>query len=184
MLRKAFERTEEALLALILGAMTLLTMLQVIQRYVFNSGFIWALEADFYLFAWLVLIGLAYGVRVKAHIGVDAAVSLLPAAGRRAVGLVVVGLALLYAGLMIYGSWGYVRRLFILGVEAEDIPVQRWILTLCLPIGFALLFFRLLGMGWRVVTGRSIGYELADEAEEAIREYGGEAGRDRPAERQ
>ncbi|ABD08024.1 Tripartite ATP-independent periplasmic transporter, DctQ component [Rhodopseudomonas palustris HaA2] len=170
-LRVMFHHIEEALIALILGVMTLLTFVQVVLRYGFNSGFIWALEANFYLFAWLVMIGIAYCVRVRAHIGVDAAVNLLPAGGRRVVGLIVVALALLYAGLMIYGSYEYINRLMIIDVEAEDIPVKRWILSICLPIGFAALFIRLLEMGWRIVTGQSGGYELADEAREAVEHH-------------
>ncbi|MGE3338904.1 MAG: TRAP transporter small permease [Alphaproteobacteria bacterium] len=150
--------------------MTVLTFVQVVLRYGFNSGFIWALEANFYLFAWLVLIGMAYCVRERAHIGVDAAVRLLAPPLRRAVGLLVALLSIGYAGLMLYGAWKYIDRLRIIGVEAEDIAVERWILSICLPIGFALLLVRLLGMAWRIATGRSGGYELADEAGEAIRE--------------
>ena len=79
-------------------------------------------------------------------------------------------LALLYAGLMLYGSIEYINRMMIIDVEAEDIPVKTWILSVCLPIGFGLLVIRLLEMGWRIVTGRSQGYELADEALEALHE--------------
>lgn len=169
-LRGAVQRAEEGLIALILGVMTVLTFVQVVLRYGFNSGFIWALEADFYLFAWLVLIGTSYCVRVRAHIGVDAAVKLLSPRAQRIVGLLVVALALLYAALMLYGAIVYIDRLMIIDIEAEDIPVKRWILSLCLPLGFALLAVRLLQMGWRIVTGRSGGYELADEAHEAIKD--------------
>ena len=169
MVRRVLHRAEEGLLALILGVMTVLTFVQVVLRYGFNTGLLWALEANFYLFAWLVLIGLSYGVRTRAHIGVDAVVGLLPPRARRAVGLVVVGLTLLYAGLMLFGSLTYIHRLQIIGVEAEDIPVQRWVLSLCLPIGFTLLFVRLLEMAGRIASGRSPGYELANEAQEAIK---------------
>ncbi|MFA6264632.1 MAG: TRAP transporter small permease [Pseudolabrys sp.] len=170
MLRAALHRVEEGLIALILGTMTVLTFVQVVLRYVFNTGLLWALEADFYLFSWLVMVGIAYCVRVRAHIGVDTAVKLLPPRAQRAVGIVVVALALLYAGLMLYGSWNYIDRMMIIDIDAEDIPVKRWILSLCLPIGFAVLAFRLGEMGWRIVTGRSGGYELADEAAEALRD--------------
>jgi C4-dicarboxylate transporter DctQ subunit len=47
-LRAALHRVEESLIAVILGVMTILTFVQVVLRYGFNSGFIWALEADFY----------------------------------------------------------------------------------------------------------------------------------------
>lgn len=171
-MRAVAHRAEEYLIAVIIAVMTLLTFAQVVLRYGFNAGFLWALEANFYLFGWLVLIGMAYCVRERAHIGVDAAVRLLSPRLRRAVGLVVALLSLAYAGLMFYGAYNYVDRLRIIGVEAEDIAVERWILTLCLPIGFALLFARLVGMGWRIASGRSGGYELADEAAEAIRESG------------
>jgi C4-dicarboxylate transporter DctQ subunit len=169
-LREAGHRVEEGLIALILGVMTILTFTQVILRYVFSTGFIWALEANFYLFSWLVMIGISYCVRVRAHIGVDAAVRLLPSGPRRAVGIVVLLLALLYTILMMYGSFEYIHRMYIINVEAEDIPIETWKLSLCLPLGFILLFIRLLEMGWRIATGRSEGYELADEAHEAVKD--------------
>ena len=66
---------------------------------------------------------------------------------------------------MIYGSFDYIHKLYIINVEAEDIPIATWKLSLCLPLGFVLLFIRLLEMGWRIFTGQSEGYELADEAQ-------------------
>ncbi len=167
-LREAVHRIEEGLIALILGVMTVLTFVQVVLRYVFNSGLDWQLESNYYLFAWLVMIGISYCVRVRAHIGVDAAVRLLPPAPRRAVGIAVLLLALTYTVLMMVGSFDYLHRLYIINVEAEDIPIVTWKLSLCLPLGFVLLFIRLLEMGWRIFTGQSEGYELADEAKEAV----------------
>jgi C4-dicarboxylate transporter DctQ subunit len=172
--RAWIHRIEEGLIALILGTMTVLTFVQVVLRYVFNTGFLWALEADFYLFSWLVLIGIAYCVRVHAHIGVDAIVRLLPPPVRRWVGLVTVALVLLYAGLMLYGGAIYIDKMRDIGIEAEDIPVERWILSLCLPLGFLLMTVRVVEMAWRIVTGQSGGYELADEAAEAIRDVTGD----------
>lgn len=172
--RSVLHRLEESFLAALLCAMTVLTFSQVVMRYGFNAGWLWALEVNFYLFGWLVLIGISYCVRVKAHIGVDALVRLLPPDPRRWIGLFVAFLAIVYTCLMLYGSWVYLHRLQILGVEAEDIPVERWILSLCLPIGFGLLLYRLLQMGWRIVIGQSPGYELADEAHDAIRDVAGD----------
>lgn len=170
MLRAAYHRLEEGLLAFILAAMTLLTFVQVVLRYVFNTGLLWALETTTYMFGWLVLIGMSYCVRERAHIGVDALVRTLPPKARRYVGLVVVALTLFYTGLMLYGGIVYIDKMHTIGVEAEDIPIQRWVLSLCVPIGFALLGVRLLEMAWRILTGRSPGYELADEAADAMKE--------------
>lgn len=172
MVRAFVERGEEILLALLLAAMTLLTFIQVVLRYVFNSGLIWALEGTTYLFGWLILLGMSYCVRVHAHIGIDLAVKALPPVARRVAGLVAIGLSLLYAGLMAYGAYHYVARLHTLGILAEDIPVQRWLLAIVLPIGFALLGLRLVEQGWRVWTGQGEGFGLADEAAEALHGIG------------
>lgn len=172
MLRTVLHRAEEMLLGLILAAMTLLTFVQVILRYVFNSGLLWGLEATLYLFGWLVLLGISYGVRTHAHIGVDIAVKALPIGPRRIVGILVVAASIGYACLMFYGAWKYTDRMMILGVEAEDLPIQRWVLGLCLPIGFALLFIRLVETGWAILKGEAPGFELGDEASEILSEPG------------
>lgn len=169
MLRSIVERTEEALLAILLAAMTILTFAQVVMRYVFNTGFFWALEATLYMFAWLVLLGIAYGIRTHSHIGVDLLAKSLPPMPRKAVGLLITALSLLYTGLMLWGSYKYLDRMKILGVEAEDLPIQRWVLGLCLVIGFVLVGIRLLEIGWQILTGRAKGFELADEAAEVIK---------------
>jgi len=61
------ERLEEGLIAFLLAAMTIVTFVQVIARYVFNYSFSWALELVTYLFAWLIFLGIPYGVRVGSH---------------------------------------------------------------------------------------------------------------------
>ena len=172
MFRRVWERLEEGLIALLLAAMTILTFTQVVLRYGFNSGFVWALETTTYLFGWLILFGISYCVRVHAHIGIDLLVKALSEGARRLVGLIAIALCLLYAGLMAYGSWGYIERLMKLGITAEDIPVQRWLLTVILPIGFVLLGIRLLEQAILILRGEAKGFEIADEAAEVLHEQG------------
>ena len=50
-------------MATFLAFMTLLTAIQVLLRYGFNTGLIWSLEATTYSFAWLVLLGMAWRVQ-------------------------------------------------------------------------------------------------------------------------
>lgn len=102
-----FDHIEEALIALILGLMTALTFANVIARYVFESGILWALEVTVFLFGWLVLLGASYAVKVKAHLGVDAVINVLPPSGRRALALFAVACCLAYAFLLLKGSWDY-----------------------------------------------------------------------------
>ena len=57
-------------MAISLAFMTILTFIQVVLRE-FGTGWVWSLEATTYAFAWMVLIGMSYGVRTQAHIAID-----------------------------------------------------------------------------------------------------------------
>ncbi len=98
---------EETVIALILGLMTILTFINVVLRYLFNSSLIWGLEVVLILFAWLVLFGISYGVKVTAHLGVDALTNILPRRLRRFVALIAGMLCIIYAMLLLKGAWDY-----------------------------------------------------------------------------
>jgi len=142
-LAKIADRVEEAFMVVVLTFMTLLTFLQVVLRYAFDAGFVWSLEVTTYAFAWFALVGMSYGVRAKAHIAVDLLTDRLPPRAARAAALVALACGLAYCALMIYGSAAFVDRLRVLGTNARDIPLPRWLLTGIMPIAFVLLALRL-----------------------------------------
>jgi C4-dicarboxylate transporter DctQ subunit len=166
---KILDRIEEWIVIVMLALMTLLTFLQVVMRYGFNMGFSWALELTTVFFAMMTFVGISYGVRVGAHIGVDALVKRFPPGLRRATSIVVVLLCLLYAGLVIYGSWIYVSKMKMVGVELEDIPIPIWVVRSILPFGYALLALRFGQVLWALITGRSDSLHLGNEAADALR---------------
>lgn len=98
---------EENAIAFALGAMTLLTFVNVVRRYVFNASLIWSLEVVVVLFAWLVLFGVAYVFKVTAHLGVDAITNLVSFRSRRILGLISAAACIVYALLLLKGSWDY-----------------------------------------------------------------------------
>lgn len=166
---RILDRIEELIVVVMLALMTLLTFLQVVMRYGFNSGFTWAVELTTIFFAVMIFVGISYGVRTGAHIGVDALIKTFPPLARRATSIVVVLLCLLYAGLVIYGSWIYVSKMKLIGVELDDLPIPIWVVRAILPIGFALLTLRFVQVLWALVTGRSDRLHLGNEAADALR---------------
>ncbi len=114
MLGKVVHEFEETAIAVMLGVMTLLTFVNVIMRYVFNSMVIWGLEVVLILFAWLVLFGIAYAFKVTANLGVDAIISVVSPRTRYILALLSAACCLAYApadrqgGL---GLLGAVRRI-------------------------------------------------------------------------
>ncbi|MDA7424634.1 TRAP transporter small permease [Thalassococcus lentus] len=117
------DELEETIIAIILGAMTIITLVTVIVRYVFNAKWwrafeemtgidfpntvIWGLEATVFLFAWLVLFGMSYAVKKTSNLGVDAIINIVPETVRRVLALVAVAVCIAYAFLLTKGAWDY-----------------------------------------------------------------------------
>jgi C4-dicarboxylate transporter DctQ subunit len=162
------EHFEEGLIVVLMAMMTIVTFVQVVARYVFNYSFVWALELTGVMFAWLIFIGMSYGVRVGAHIGVDAVVKSLSAGAARAVGIVAAVLCIVYASIVFVGGFTYVRKMYDVGILMQDIPIQQWIPRAILPLGFALLAFRFAQVLYRLATG-SEAHLLGDEVKDALK---------------
>jgi C4-dicarboxylate transporter DctQ subunit len=196
-LGRVVNEIEESLIAVLLGLMTLVTFANVIARYVFNANILWALEATVFLFAWLVLIGASYVVKINGQLGVDAVVRLLKPGPRRVVTLVAAGCCVVYAALLLIGSWEYwapfvgkqawyevndirmpdwlrfIEPILNEGEPYEKLP--RFIPYAALPIGMALLLFRFFQAGWNVWTGRAELIIASHEAEDMVAEAAAKA---------
>ena len=189
---------EETFMAATLAIMTLITFANVVARYVFNSNILWALETTVFLFAWLVLMGVSYGIKKRFHIGVDVVVNLLPAGARRACSLIAAVCCLAFAALMLKGAWDYWSP--FVGPQAfyetDDVPMPfflqffadwlndgeryeklpRFIPYAVLPLSMALLLYRLLQATWRIAMGRDdmliVSHEVEDQIPPAKKEEG------------
>jgi len=160
-------RLEEVLIVLLMAAMTLVTFGQVVARYVFNYSFVWALELTGVLFAWLIFVGMSYGARVGAHIGVDAAVRLLGPRAARMAGVLAALLCIAYSLIVAWGGWQYVRKMHEIGIVMQDLPLQQWMPRLVVPLGFLLLALRFAQTLARIVRGQQ-SHLLGDEAQAAL----------------
>jgi len=196
MVAKVADRIEDGIIALLLVGMTLLVFMEVVLRFGFNESIHWAEEMTLLLAGWFVLYGASYGVKVGAHIGVDAVVRLLSPGTRRVVSVFAVLLCLIYCILFILGSWEYLAKVYKIGISIEDtrIPgfllapfgedflwdtlridiedpiLPQWMAHSILLIGYSLLTFRFIELGWKIVKGEVDGFHFVDEAAEALEE--------------
>ena len=194
---RAITAFEENLLAILMATITLVSFTQVIARYGFNSGWGGALELTRILFAWMILFGMSYGIKIGAHLGVDAAIRLLPARGFRAAAVFGAVCGILYAGILLYSDWlqffganarggalDYWSKMYKIGVGLDDLRypdwiqeafgmrerVQRWIAYLILPIGLGLFMYRCIQAMIAILRGEKEMIIAAHEAEELVAE--------------
>lgn len=119
-------RAEEVIIAALIGAMTLLTFVNVVLRYVFSDSLIWGQELVLVLFAWLVLFGISHAFRITAHLGVDAVINLVQPTWQKAMAIAAALCCLAYALLLMKGAWDYYA-----GFAGLDATAGRWF-----PLGF------------------------------------------------
>lgn len=120
---------EETAIAILLAAMTLITFINVVLRYGFDTGLIWGLELVSFLFAWLVIFGASYAVKTTSHLGVDAIVNLFSPSGRRVLGLISGTVCIAFAFLLLKGAWDYWANFANLPATTALEGGWRWVPT-------------------------------------------------------
>jgi TRAP-type C4-dicarboxylate transport system permease small subunit len=145
-MRSLLDRIVNGVLALILGAMTVLVFASVVLRYVLNSPVTWSEELASLLFAWITFVGAFIGFRSRSHIAIDTLVVFLPPGVRRDMNRCVDVVVLAILGLFV---WQGVRLcLTTWGLEFPALEISRGYLYLSLPVGASLMIIALLGQ-WR-----------------------------------
>jgi TRAP-type mannitol/chloroaromatic compound transport system permease small subunit len=125
------------LLALTMGANVLL-------RYGFSLGWIWAQELEWHLFVPICLIGMSYALRHGEHVRVDILFARFSPRGKLVVDIFAAVLAMAFCAIVIWLSLPYVGQSWAIneGTANPGGIEHRYIVKSLIPIGFALLFLQ------------------------------------------
>jgi TRAP-type mannitol/chloroaromatic compound transport system permease small subunit len=124
-------------LALVMGGNVLL-------RYGFSLGWIWAQELEWHLLVPICLIGMSYALRHGEHVRVDILFASFSPRAKHAVDALAAVLAMAFSALVIWLSLAYVAQSWSIG-EGTANPggiEYRYVIKSLIPIGFALLFLQ------------------------------------------
>jgi TRAP-type mannitol/chloroaromatic compound transport system permease small subunit len=122
-------------------AIVLLMACNVLLRYLFNTGSVWAQELEWHLLVPVVLFGMSYTLRHGEHVRSDILYFRFSPRTRALIDLIAALLIILIAVLIIWFSLHYVQQSFVIDEKSPDpggLP-NRWIIKGLMPIGFALL---------------------------------------------
>jgi TRAP-type mannitol/chloroaromatic compound transport system permease small subunit len=125
---------------LALGIVVLMAI-NVLLRYFFRTGSVWAQELEWHLLVPLILFGMSYALRHGEHVRVDILYARFSARSKHLVDLISALLAIAICALIIYLSLGYVEQAYSIGETSSDpggLP-YRFALKALIPLGFALL---------------------------------------------
>ena len=121
-------------------AICALMAVDVLLRYAFSVGSVWAQELEWHLLAPLVLCGMTYALQKGDHVRVDVFYARYGARAQAAVDLLSALLAVAMAVLVIRYSVQFVHQSYTIGEVSADPGglTHRWLLKALIPAGFAL----------------------------------------------
>ncbi|HEY7231617.1 MAG TPA: TRAP transporter small permease subunit [Pseudolabrys sp.] len=124
-------------LALVMGTNVLL-------RYGFSTGSVWAQELEWHLMSPICLFGMSYALRHGEHVRVDVLFASFSERNKLLVEFITALISMGVCAIIIDLSWSYVAYSWNIGEGSANpggIPA-RYLLKALIPIGFALLFLQ------------------------------------------
>ncbi len=144
-------------------AMISLVATNVLLRYAFSLGSVWAQELEWHLLAAVILLGMSYALQRGDNVRVDLFYADFSPRAKFVVNLVSGLLTLLIALLFIKLSLAYVMQSYSIGETSADpggIP-WRWAVKGLIPLGFGLLVLQTVGALLRLWVHERLRQEAA-----------------------
>jgi TRAP-type mannitol/chloroaromatic compound transport system permease small subunit len=130
--------------------LVLVTFVDVVMRYFFNTSYVFTQELEWHVFAFIFLMGAGYTLKNEGHVRVEVFYGKLPPNGRAWINLIGVVFFLIPSCIVfIKTSIPFVMESFRILEGSPDpggIP-YRFILKSCIPLGYALLLLQGVSLG-------------------------------------
>jgi TRAP-type mannitol/chloroaromatic compound transport system permease small subunit len=118
-----------------------LVAINVVLRYLFSFGSVWAQELEWHLLAILILLGLSYALQRGDNVRVDVFYAGYSVRTQRLVDLISLGLLFAVAVLFVKLSIPYVMQSYSIREISQDpggLP-YRWLIKSFIPLGYLLV---------------------------------------------
>ncbi|MGD9808763.1 MAG: TRAP transporter small permease [Deferribacterales bacterium] len=138
------EHFEEAVLVVLLSAMSIIIGVQIFMRYVVQESLTWSEELARYLFIWVSYIGVSYAVKRHAHIRVEAAVMFMPPKVKKYVYIFSNVIFLVFALMVVKEGFILSMKIFNFGQSSPAMGIPMGYVYLAPAVGFLLVFIRLI----------------------------------------
>ena len=141
-LDKILGTSENTLGVFFLAGMVGVICMQVVLRYVFNNALSWSEELSRYMMIWCTGFGIAAGVRVSSHIGIQAIVDALPQAPSTVVRFVCDIIILCIFAFLTYVAFLFAASANASGQLTPSMRVPIFYVYAALPVSFGFCVIR------------------------------------------
>lgn len=142
---KSIDKNAERWLLLCFYVMLVVTMaVEVLRREIFSYSSIWGEEIVRYSFIYLAWIGAAVAVKDRAHIRIDVLMHYVPKRAKALLFILGDLVMLIVAVIALYWSYETVHVSAKFGSVTDGLRVSKVWFLMAVPLGFALMIFRLI----------------------------------------
>lgn len=139
---KALAYVEEVFVGIGIIVPSIVLFINVVLRYVFNSGWIWAEESARYMIVWMVFVGASACVRKGMHLAVDAAIIRLSNRSQAVVKVIVSVICIGFSFFLVYYGWEICSVLKDTEQTTPGLEIPVYWVYLAIPTGGLLMGFR------------------------------------------
>jgi TRAP-type C4-dicarboxylate transport system permease small subunit len=153
--KKVYENLEEAIGVGLLAVMAIFAFLNVITRYFIQYSFASTEEVEVACLVWLTMLGAAAGFRRGIHLGFDLLKIRFPKFGKKVLVPLSFVLTFTTVCVLIWFSFYQIRDEIDFKTTTEALSVPQWWYTLAIPVGGALILFRIIEAAYHVFKKES-----------------------------
>ena len=133
---------EEAFVSIGIVAAAFVLFINVVMRYGFNHGWVWAEEFARYGIVWIVFVGSSICVRKRLHLVVDAVTIRLSAKNQALITFCVCVLGVLFSLFLVWYGYKVCDKLFVTGQRLAGLGILTGYAYLAIPVGGFLMAVR------------------------------------------
>lgn len=142
-------RAEDGLIAVLLGAMVVLVLLQIVMRYGFDAGIAGSDTLVRHLVIWIAFFGAAIAARSGAHVRIDVLTRILPASWHRWTAALTDLFSFAVCALLAYASVRFLYIEYQSQANSVFLDMPVWVMEVIIPLGYIIIAFR---FGHRAVS--------------------------------
>lgn len=135
---------------------TILTIIQIIARYVFSFPLDWSEELSRFAFIWFVFLSTSYAVKHQAHVRLTVIVNMLPKLAKKIVQIIALLFLLAFFGFVFYNSFELTEFVYQSKQLSAANRLPMYLVYLSLPVGIGLATLRVIQLIIKTIKGEKI----------------------------
>lgn len=139
---KVFTKIEDYLIALLLGVMVLMVLVQILMRNLYQSGIAGGDDLVRHLVLWIAFLGAGIATRSNSHVKIDVITNFLRKDAQKYLDVVVSLFSSVVCTILMVSSCQFVYIEFQVQGHSQFLNIPIWAFEMIMPLGYLIITIR------------------------------------------